>query len=195
MIDALTEDMAFNAPKAFDASQTVADTLALIAAQYQWCETFNLQQQTSQQKFWYVSEAKLEPRLGDRYAEDGADKEQPLDIARQVQSFVACLADFADDVPLKDVLAQHPEHRNIAKRIQASAQRPFAEVRDNLIDQSMRPIDLLRCKLAFFGAVKFDPKSDLWTRITLFQGAPLWDELQTLGDDWWLSTKPVSLSA
>lgn len=195
MVDALTEDMAFNAPKAFDASQTVADTLALIAAQYHWCETFDLQQRTSQQKFWYVSEAKLEPRLGDRYAEDGADKEQPLDIARQVQTFVACLKNFAGEVPLTDVLAQHPEHRNIAKRIQASAQRPFAEVRDNLIDQTMRPIDLLRCKLAFFGAVKFDPKSDLWTRITLFQGAPLWDELQTLGDDWWLSTKPVNAAA
>ena len=88
------------------------------------------------------------------------------------------------------MLSRHPEHRNVAKRVQAAADRPFAEVRDNLIDQSMRPIDLLRCKLAFFGAVKFDPKSDLWTRITLFQGAPLWDELQERGDDWWLSTKP-----
>ena len=191
MIDALTEAMAFNAPKAFDASQTVSQTRTIIGQHYQWCETFDLEQHESQQKFWYVSEAKLEPRLGDRYAEDGADKEQPLDIARQVQGMVSTLTDYADDTPLADVLAQHPEHRNIAKRIQAAADRPFAEVRDNLIDQSMRPIDLLRCKLAFFGAVKFDPKSDLWTRITLFQGAPLAGELQTLGDDWWLATKPA----
>jgi hypothetical protein len=34
------------------------------------------------------------------------------------------------------------------------------------------PIDLLRAKLAMFGATKFDPKSDLWTRITMYQGAP-----------------------
>jgi hypothetical protein len=26
--------------------------------------------------------------------------------------------------------------------------------------------------LSFFGASKFDPKSDRWTRITLYQGAP-----------------------
>ena len=190
LIDALTETMAFNAPKAFDGSQTAGQTLERLEGDYVWCAQVDLSQQTSQQRFWYVSEAKLEPRLGDRYAEDGADREQPLDIARQVQAFAACLQDFAASTPLRDVLCRHPEHRNVAKRVQAAADRPFAEVRDNLIDQSMRPIDLLRCKLAFFGAVKFDPKSDLWTRITLFQGAPLWDELQERGDDWWLSTKP-----
>lgn len=46
------------------------------------------------------------------------------------------------------------------------------------------PIDLLRAKLAFFGAGKFDPKSDRWTRITLFQGAPLPEELQEDADHW-----------
>lgn len=195
LLDDLTETMAFNAPKTFNAAQTVAEIKALIAEHYHWCEGFDLDQQPSQQRFWYVSEAKLEPRLGDRYAEAGADKEQPLDIVRQVQWLLDDLAGFDPAAPLSDVLASHPEHRNIAKRIQAAPQRPFAEVRDNLIDQSMRPIDLLRCKLAFFGAVKFDPKSDLWTRITLFQGAPLIDELPMRGDDWWLATKPVLSSA
>ena len=33
------------------------------------------------------------------------------------------------------------------------------------------PIDLLRCKLAFFGASHFDPRSDRWVRISLCQGA------------------------
>jgi hypothetical protein len=64
-------------------------------------------------------------------------------------------------------------------------QHPYAEIRDNLISADCLPIDLLRCKLAFFGASKFDPKSDRWTRITLAQGAPLFDE-PDLADDWWL---------
>ena len=42
---------------------------------------------------------------------------------------------------------------------------------------AMRPIDLLRCKLAFFGATRFDPRSDRWLRISLFQGAPFPEEL------------------
>ena len=44
----------------------------------------------------------------------------------------------------------------------------------------MLPIDLLRCKLSFFGATKFDPRSDRWVRITMFQGAPLPDEMAGL---------------
>ena len=46
---------------------------------------------------------------------------------------------------------------------------------------------MLRAKLAFFGAAKFDPRSTLWTRITLYQGAPLPDEIRNPdADDWWL---------
>lgn len=67
-----------------------------------------------------------------------------------------------------------------------SARYPYAEIRDNLIADTCLPIDMLRCKLSFFGASKFDPKSDRWTRITLCQGAPLADELAQGGDDWWL---------
>ena len=47
----------------------------------------------------------------------------------------------------------------------------------------MRPIDLLRCKLSFFGASKFDPRSDRWLRITMYQGAPFPDELARLDPD------------
>ena len=42
---------------------------------------------------------------------------------------------------------------------------------------------LLRAKLSFFGASRFDPKSDRWVRITLFQGAPLVEELNAEPDD------------
>ena len=63
---------------------------------------------------------------------------------------------------------------------------------NNLLDSEMRPIDLLRFKLSFFGASKFDPKSDLWTRITLFQGAPLPDQFANdESDEWPFPTSPV----
>ena len=76
-------------------------------------------------------------------------------------------------------------------RVQALAQSNYSEIRDNLVDADMAPIDMLRCKLSFFGASKFDPKSRLWTRITMGQGAPLASDLKanTASDDWWL---PVS---
>ncbi len=66
----------------------------------------------------------------------------------------------------------HPEHRYMVRRAQILHRHPFAEVRDNLIAETMLPIDLMRCKLAFFGASRFDPRSDKWVRISLFQGLP-----------------------
>ena len=61
---------------------------------------------------------------------------------------------------------------------------PYSEIQDNTIGSDLVPIDMLRLKLSFFGAVKFDPRSDKWLRICMFQGAPLADELKSLDDYW-----------
>ena len=36
--------------------------------------------------FWYISAAKLEPRLGERYNEEGSELEQHLGVAKMVQN-------------------------------------------------------------------------------------------------------------
>ncbi|WP_299963291.1 hypothetical protein [uncultured Roseobacter sp.] len=135
-------------------------------------------------RFWYVSAAKQEPRLGDRFAEPGAALESPLDVARRVAALHAALPDKR--TPVLEFLDAHPEHLFAVERVEMAAAYPYAEIRDNLIAADCLPIDLLRCKLSFFGAAKFDPKSDLWTRITLFQGAPLAEEVATRRDHGWL---------
>ena len=85
-----------------------------------------------------------------------------------------------------EFLISKPEFREIIQRIQNLQNHPYAEIRDNLLADICRPINLLRCKLAMFGATKFDPKSDLWIRITLFQGAPLKEQLNHGNLDNWL---------
>jgi hypothetical protein len=95
--------------------------------------------------------------------------------------------------PVAFFLLQRPGWRRLVRRVQTLARQPFAEVRDNLVGGDMRAVDLLRFKLSFFGAGKFDPKSDRWTRITLFQGAPCADELASGAvdpDDWAFATLP-----
>ena len=148
-----------------------------------WALGLNFAAKDQSAQFWYVSEEKQEPRLGQRYEEPGAELESPLDIARQVQALHKALSGFDGDIPA--FLRAHPEHRAALRRVQTLVHHPYSEIRDNLIAETCRPIDMLRCKLAFFGAAKFDPKSDRWTRITLAQGAPLFDELAR-ADDWWL---------
>ena len=44
--------------------------------------------------FWYVSEEKLEPRLGERYNEPGASLEQPLGIGKMVNDLYKTIETF-----------------------------------------------------------------------------------------------------
>lgn len=186
MVDGLTECMGMAEPVPLDPRMEVADLRALIDRNFYWALPIDFTDTAECAQFWYVSEEKLEPRLGRRFEEPGGDLESPLDVARQVQALSFDLNDHTGS--LGSFLRAHPQHRSAVRRVQRLASHPYAEIRDNLIGEDCRPIDMLRCKLAFFGASKFDPKSDRWTRITLAQGAPLFDELDARADDWWLPT-------
>ncbi len=79
-----------------------------------------------------------------------------------------------------------PQHRHTVRRIQLVDRCPYAEIRDNTIAHDMLPIDMLRCKLSFFGAGQFDPRSDRWVRINMFQGAPFPHDLADETEDDWI---------
>ncbi len=162
---------------AIDGAMTVGRLRRLIAEDYGWTRRFDFADPAQSARFWYVSEEKLEPRLGDRRAEAGQEREQPLGIAQAVSTLSNALAGWEDSDRLARFLLAQPEHRHTVRRIQMLHGLPYAEIRDNLLDSGMLPIDILRCKLAFFGATRFDPRSDRWVRISLFQGMPYPDEL------------------
>ena len=153
---------------------------------YHWALTADFAPDTSRSRFWYVSEEKLEPRLGERFDEPGMELEQPLCIGWHVHSLNAALANWPDpESTVAEFLMQHPEFRHVVRRVQQADKFPYMEVQDNLIGAKMLPIDLLRLKLSFFGATKFDPRSDRWLRITMFQHAPYPHELHARSaDDW-----------
>ncbi|WP_323716401.1 hypothetical protein [Paracoccus aminovorans] len=160
-----------------DGAMSVDALRALIRDRFQWALDIDFADPANSARFWYVSEEKLEPRLGDRHAEPGAELEQPLCIARLAQELHHALDGIAGDSPVAGFLMRQPQHRYALRRVQLAADHPFAEVRDNLIGIGMLPIDLMRCKLAFFGASRFDPRSDKWVRISLFQDMPYPDEI------------------
>jgi hypothetical protein len=189
LVDGLTDCMATPFEPRLDPAMDLAEVQSLIARDWDWAVARDYNDRKNCAQFWYVSEEKLEPRLGNRFEEEGADLESPLDVARSVKALDAALDGASGTVAA--FLKLHPEHRFALRRVQALAHHPYAEIRDNLIADTCRPIDMLRCKLSYFGAAKFDPKSDRWTRITLAQGAPLWDELHR-ADDWWLPSFGMS---
>lgn len=192
LVDGLAEGMFAAEGGRLDPAMTVGRLRALIEEGYGWALDIDFGRPESQGRFWYYSEEKLEPRLGDRSCDAGAELEMPLAAGRDATVLHEALADLKDDAPVADLLRTRPELRHAARRVQAVAGRAYAEIRDNLVDARVRPIDLLRFKLAFFGASKFDPKSELWTRITMYQGAPLPAELAAPdADDWAFPVKPA----
>jgi len=187
LIDDLADQMSSNIELRLEPANSVGGVRELINENYRWALNLDFENSEAQHYFWYVSEEKLEPRLGVRLEDPGADLEMPLDVARRVQELLFDLESTPDGQTVAEFLIRYPYHRYITRRIQATRLHPYIEIRDNLIGADCMPIDMLRCKLSFFGASKFDPKSDRWTRIALFQGAPLSDEISCSHvDDWWL---------
>jgi hypothetical protein len=187
LIDDLAERMEIDESASFriDGLMSCGELRRLIGERYGFALALDFSQKDALARFWYVSEEKLEPRLGERFLEPGAEREQPVAVARDVAALAHALDAEPSHAPLGLFLIAHPEHRHSVRRVQITSRHPYAEIRDNLTDAGLRAIDILRCKLAFFGAMRFDPRSDRWLRISLFQGAPFPDELAAEGSDLW----------
>jgi hypothetical protein len=165
-----------------DGAMPLSRLRALTEDLYGWALALDWSDPQTVARVWYVSAEKLEPRLGERFAEPIEPYEQPLAPGRDAAALHAAL-DGSGETTTAEFLLRHPEHRAIVRRIQQAAHLPYAEIRDNTIAADLLPIDLLRCKLSFFGATKFDPRSDRWVRITMYQGAPFPHELADLDPD------------
>ena len=187
LVDELTETMGADEEAVFaiDGSMTIKAIKDVLKDAFGWALDVNWDQPNNVARVWYVSEEKLEPRLGERFEEPIEPYEQPLAPARDAIRMFKDLTDWDDTNTIASFLLRHPEHRHVARRVQIVAQHPYAEIRDNTIASKMLPIDLLRCKLSFFGATHFDPRSDRWVRITMFQNAPFPHEIADLSDDDW----------
>jgi hypothetical protein len=179
LVDDLADAMDADEDAVFriDGTMTCGMLREAIERDYRWVQRFDFAAREADARFWYVSEEKLEPRLGERRDEEGAEKEQPLAVARDVAALAGVLGAEPAGMTVAAFLMLRPEWRHVVRRVQIAAGRPYAEVRDNLIGASMRPVDLLRAKLAFFGASRFDPRSDRWLRISLFADAPFPEEI------------------
>ncbi len=185
LIDDLESCLSVKEHLTLDPTMPISRLLALIEENYGWALGRDYSDPDEQYRFWYVSADKLEPRLGERHRDPGAEIEMPLGIARDVAALHATLAGRDGDGLVAEFLLERPEFRPLIRRIQGLAACPYAEIHENLLAREVVAVDLLRCKLAIFGAAKFDPKSDRWTRITMYQGAPSLTELDgETADDW-----------
>lgn len=181
----LAEDMSDVEEMKINESQTLRELNSLIEKDYQWALEVDFSKKDNDYLFWYISAAKLEPRLGERYNEEGSELEQNLGVAKMVQNLHLIIQKEDLDLSVSEYLILKPEFRGIIRRIQSLEQYPFAEVQDNILSKETIPINMLRFKLSFFGANRYDPKSDRWLRVSFFSGAPFLSNLNEQNVDSW----------
>ena len=181
----LAEDMSDVEEMKINESQTLKELNSLIEKDYQWALEVDFSKKDNDYLFWYISAAKLEPRLGERYNEEGSELEQHLGVAKMAQKLHSKIQKENFDLSVAEYLVLNPEFRGIIRRIQSLEQYPFAEVQDNILSKETIPINMLRFKLSFFGANRYDPKSDRWLRVSFFSGAPFLSNLNEQNVDSW----------
>jgi len=168
-----------------DGLKSIGDIRKQLNEVYGWIFNIDWECTDSNARAWYISQEKLEPRLGERFSEPIESYEQPLSPARDAYRLSKDLDNFGGDELIANFLILKPEHRHSIRRLQIISNHPYSEIHDNTIGSQLLPIDMLRCKLSFFGAVHFDPRSDRWVRICMFKGAPYPNQISNSISDYW----------
>ena len=174
------EDKYFTIPT----DRNVKDLRNIIEKRYPDILKIDFTKKENNKNFWFISKNKEEPRYADRFEETGSDLEQPLAIARDIKKLHSQLMVSKNSLTIDKFLVKNNDLRHVVRRAFIIEKFPYSEIQDNTIGKNVIPIDMLRLKLSFFGALKFDPRSDKWLRICMFQGAPLPNELKNFDQQW-----------
>ena len=186
IINPLVKEMSSDEEKYFNIPtyRKVEELRNIIEAKYPNILDINFEEKENNKNFWFISKNKEEPRLADRFEEHGSELEQPLAIARDIKKLYDKLLVSKNSLTIAEFLTSNSELRHVVRRAFIVEKFPYSEIQDNTIGKDLMPIDMLRLKLSFFGALKFDPRSDKWLRICMFQGAPLPNELKSYDEQW-----------
>ncbi len=186
VIDPLINDMSSEEEKYFDipAYRKISELKEILENNYKSIIKIDFKEKNSTANFWFISKNKEEPRVANRYEEYGSELEQPLAIARDTKQLYERVLKTKQTDTVAEFLLNNNDVRHVVRRAFIVEKFPYSEIQDNTIGASLVPIDMLRLKLSFFGAVKFDPRSDKWLRINMYQGAPLPHEMKLSNDTW-----------
>ena len=186
IIKPLRENMSSDEEKYFriPTNRTVSELKNILELRYPDILKINFKIKENFKNFWFISKNKEEPRYADRFEENGSKLEQPLAIARDIKILYDKLINTEEGLSVDKFLLNNSDLRHVIRRAFIIEKFQYAEIQDNTISKNVIPIDMLRLKLSFFGALKYDPRSDKWLRICMFQGAPLPHELKNFSEQW-----------
>ncbi len=187
IVNPLVKNMSADEEKYFNipSNRSINELRNILEEKYSDILKINFNEKSNNQNFWFISKNKEEPRVANRFTNNGAELEQPLAIARDIWYLYKRIENQKNSSTIGKFLIENNDLRHVVRRVFITDKLPYAEIQDNTIGSKLMPIDMLRLKLSFFGAIKFDPRSDKWLRICMYQGAPLPNQLKN-HDEFWI---------
>ena len=117
-------------------NKTIKELIYLVEKNYAWAIKIDFTKPQNQQIFWYRSEEKEEPRIGQRHKEEGAEKEMKIDIARSIQKLYRLLAKRTEkekNQTINEFLLSYPQFSAEIKRVVNYQKQPYGEIRSNIL--------------------------------------------------------------
>jgi len=135
--DPLAENMSESDDMHLDVKENISSLIQHIESNYKWALDIDFNNKENLHLFWYISEEKLEPRLGERFNEEGAELEQPLGIGRMTYDLYSFLTINikTHNYNVGKFLIHHPQFRGIIRRIQTLKNYNHGEVKDNILSK------------------------------------------------------------
>ena len=106
------EDLYFDIP----GERLVGDLIDIIKNNYSNILEIDFNSSKEITNFWFISKNKEEPRLANRYEEEGSELEQPLAIARDVSKLFQRLNNFQSSKTIAEFLMVNNDLRHAVRR-------------------------------------------------------------------------------
>ena len=94
------EDSSFNIP----VDRTINDLREIIEKNYSDILKIDFSKNENNKKFWFISKNKEEPRIGDRFEDNGSELEQPTAIARDIKKLYETISTLKNSLKVGNFL-------------------------------------------------------------------------------------------
>ena len=106
------EDKYFTIPT----NRKVEELRSIIESKYPNILSVDFEKKQNYKKFWFISKNKEEPRIADRFEEQGSELEQPLAIARDIKKLYQKLLITNKNTSIDNFLSDNSDLRHVVRR-------------------------------------------------------------------------------
>ena len=119
IVEPLIKKMSSNEDKYFTipTNRTLKDLKQIIEEKYSDILKINFEKKENNKNFWFISKNKEETIIADRFDNIGSDLEQPLAIARDINSLYKKILTFKSGTPISQFLIENNDLRHVVRRV------------------------------------------------------------------------------